>query len=345
MLILVVGDDQHSMPVMKKSLRWGIIGTGWIAGVFTQALKDSRHGLAAAVASRTPARAQQFAQKHRIMKAYSSYAALLADPAIDVVYISTPHTEHVAATMAAIKAGKHVLCEKPMGVTAAECRRMVAAADKAGVVLLEAFMYRVHPQTQKLMELVQSGIIGDVRCIRTAFTFDLSVLPITGHNAREDIALRGGSLYDVGGYCVNASRMIAGAEPNAIHGVWNIDKRTGVDRACAAVLGFPNGVVAHFDIGFHSVPTNFIEVIGATGRIHVASPWWPDRKRAVITVEKTGKKIKEVVVKNGGWIFTIEADHMAEVIRGVVKPLIPASNAIGTATVLDTLWRRMHTAQ
>jgi predicted dehydrogenase len=330
---------------MKKTLRWGIIGPGWIAGVFAQAMKDSASGTVVAVASRSPARAQKFAKQHGIVKAYGSYAALCADPAIDVVYIATPHTSHVVDTLAAIKAGKHVLCEKPMGVSAKECQRMVEAAKKAGVVLLEAFMYRVHPQTLKLMALIQAGTIGEIRCVRTAFTFDLSVLPITGHNVREDKTLRGGSLYDVGGYCINASRMIAGCEPNSIHGVWSLDKRSGVDQACAAVLGFPNGVIAHFDIGFHSVPTNFIEVIGAKGRIQVASPWWPDRKRAVILVEKTGKKAQEVVVKNGGWIFTIEADHMAEVIRGTVKPLIPASNAIGTAAVLDTLWQGMHGKQ
>jgi predicted dehydrogenase len=323
-------------------VRWGIIGTGWIAGVFAEALGGSRHGMLQAVASRTGDRARMFAKKHRIAKAYGSYAELLADPDIEVVYISTPHPSHCADTLAAIKAGKHVLCEKPMGITAAECRRMVAAAERAGVVLLEAFMYRVHPQTRRLQQLLADGVIGDLRCIRSAFTFDLGVLPITGANVRIDPALRGGSLYDVGGYCVNVSRMVAGEEPSTIEAVWNIDPATGVDRACAAVLGFPSGVIAHFDVGFHSIPTNFIEVVGAKGRIHVASPWWPDRKRAVITVQLDGRKAREVVVRDGGWIFTIEADHMADVIAGRAQPLIPAANSIGTAHVLDTIWKRMH---
>lgn len=326
----------------KKTLRWGIIGTGWIAGVFAEALAKSRHGSLQAVASRTRDRAISFARKHRAAAAYASYAELLADPAIDVVYIATPHPSHCGDTLAAIAAGKHVLCEKPMGVTAAECRRMVSAADRKGVVLLEAFMYRVHPQTRKLQELVARGVIGDLRCIRTAFTFDLGILPITGANVRTDPHLRGGSLYDVGGYCINASRMLAGAEPTTIDAAWSIDPATGVDRACAGVLKFPSGVLAHFDVGFHSIPTSFIEVIGATGRLHLASPWWPEQERAVITVQTTGRKAKEVVVRNGGWIFTIEADHMADVIAGRAEPLIPASNAIGTARVLDTIWKRMH---
>ncbi len=323
-------------------LRWGIIGTGWIAGVFADALAKSRHGRLHAVASRTRARAAAFARTKKVAVAYGSYAELLADPDIDMVYISTPHPSHCADTLAAIKAGKHVLCEKPMGVTASECRRMVAAAERAGVVLLEAFMYRVHAQTRKLQELLAKGVIGDLRCIRTAFTFDLSVLPITGANVRLDPQLRGGSLYDVGGYCINASRMIAGEEPSSIDAAWSIDPATGVDRACAGVLKFPSGLLAHFDVGFHSIPTNVIEVVGAKGRIHLASPWWPDQQRAVITVQLSGRKAKEVVVRNGGWIFTIEADHMADVIRGRAQPLIPAANAIGTAHVLDTIWKRMH---
>ena len=341
--VVAMQDVAYGPPMtFKKQLNWGIIGTGWIAGVFAEALAKSRHGRLRAVASRTSERAKIFAKKHRIAKSYGTYADLLADPDIDVVYISTPHPSHCGDTLSAIKAGKHVLCEKPMGVTAAECQRMVTAAERTGVVLLEAFMYRVHPQTQKLQELLAKGIIGDLRCIRTAFTFDLSVLPITGASVRIDPALRGGSLYDVGGYCINASRMIAGEEPSTIDAAWSIDPVTGVDRACAGVLKFPSGVLAHFDVGFHSIPTNFIEVIGAKGRIHVASPWWPEQKRAVITVQMTGKKPKEVVVRNGGWIFTVEADHMADVIAGRTKPLITASNSVGTARVLDTIWKRMH---
>jgi predicted dehydrogenase len=326
-----------------KHLRWGIIGTGWIAGIFAEALAHSRHGRLVAVASRTKERADAFARKHRVAQAHGSRDALLADPGIDVVYVATPHTSHCPDTLAAIKAGKHVLCEKPMAVTPTEAERMVAAAKKHGVVLLEAFMYRTHPQTLKLQQVVSDGVIGDLRCIRSAFTFDLGVLPVsTKKNPRTTVSMRGGSLYEVGGYCVNASRMLAGEEPSSIDAAWSIDPKTGVDRACAGVLGFPSGVVAHFDVGFHSIPTNFIEVIGAKGRIHVASPWWPDQKRAVITVERTGRKPLEVVVRNGGWIFTVEADHLADVVARRAKPLIPGANSIGNARVLDAIWRKMH---
>lgn len=323
-------------------LRWGIIGTGWIAGVFAEALGGTRHGVKQAVASRTSARAQEFAAKHGVARAHGSYGELFADPEVDAVYISTPHPVHCADVLAAVKAGKHVLCEKPLGVTAAECRRMVVAAKRAGVVLLEAFMYRTHPQTLKLQELVASGVIGRVSAVRSVFTFDLSVLPITGHNVRLDPALRGGSLYDVGGYCINVSRMLAGGEPDRIEAVWRIDPASGVDEACAAVLHFPSGVVAHFDVSLRSAPSNWVEVVGSKGRIVVPSPWWPDRTRAVIQLHVTGRDMEEVVVADGGWIFGIEADHLADVIAGRAKPLIPAENAIGTARVLETIWDRMH---
>ena len=323
-------------------LRWGIIGTGWIAGVFAEALGGTRFGVKQAVASRTPARAQEFAAKHGMARSYGSYAELLADADVDAVYISTPHPVHCADVLAAVKAGKHVLCEKPLGVTVAECRRMVTAAQRAGVVLLEAFMYRIHPQTLKLQELVASGVIGRVSAVRSVFTFDLGVLPITGHNVRLDPALRGGSLYDVGGYCVNVSRMLAGGEPDRIEAVWRIDPVSGVDEACAAILHFPSGVVAHFDVSLRSAPTNWVEVVGSKGRIVVPSPWWPDRTRAVMQLHVTGREMEEVIVADGGWIFGIEADHLADVIAGRAKPLIPAENAIGTARVLETIWDRMH---
>jgi predicted dehydrogenase len=326
---------------MTTKLRWGIVGTGWIATVFAEALTQSVHGEKRAVASRTRERAEAFRDRYGMAKAYGSYRELFADPEIDAVYISTPHTVHLTDTLAAIRAGKHVLCEKPLGVTAAECRRMVAAADRAGVVLLEAFMYRTHPQTLKLRELLAAGAIGTVRAVRSWFTFDLGSIP-PGNNVRTNLALRGGSLYDVGGYCINFSRMVAGEEPRSISAAWKIDPDSGVDEACAGVLGFPSGVVAHFDVGLHSSPSAGAEVLGTKGRITVGSPWWPDPKRAVITLHLDGKPAEEIVVADGGVIFTIEADHMADVVAGRAEPLIPAANAIGNARVLETIWKQIH---
>ncbi len=326
---------------MVEPLRWGVIGTGWIAGVFSEALAASASAVLYAVASREAARAESFRAAHGFGVAYGSYQELIDDPLVEAVYIATPHTSHLADTLAALRAGKHVLCEKPLGVTAQECRRMVKAAARAGVTLLEAFMYRTHPQTLKVQELIRSGAIGELRAIRSCFTFDLGSLPAASSAPRTDLALRGGALYDVGGYCINFSRMIAGEEPVDFSGCWAIDPASGVDRSFAGVLGFPSGVVAHFDVGLLSAASASCEVVGTVGRIAIANPWWPDRERPAITLHRTGQPSQEVVA-GGGWIFTLEAEHMAAVVRNGVAPLIPAANAIGTARVLDAFWRRMH---
>ena len=135
--------------------------------------------------------------------------------------------------------------------------------------------------------------------------------------------------------------MIAGEEPVTLSGNWAIDPASGVDRAFAGVLGFPSGVVAHFDVGLLSAASASCEVVGAKGRISIADPWWPDRERPRIALHLTGQPSREVVTE-GGWIFTLEAEHMAAVVRQGAAPLIPAANAIGTARVLDAFWRTMH---
>jgi predicted dehydrogenase len=326
---------------MSKPLRWGVIGTGWIAGVFSEALAASPTAERYAVASRAAARAEAFRAAHGFAVAYGTYQELCDDPLVEAVYIATPHTSHLADTLAALRAGKHVLCEKPLGVTANECRRMVKAAERAGVTLLEAFMYRTHPQTLKVQELIRSGVIGELRAIRSCFTFDLGSLPAESSRPRTDLTLRGGALYDVGGYCINFSRMIAGEEPATFSGSWALDPASGVDHSFAGVLGFPSGVVAHFDVGLRSAASASCEVVGAKGRISIANPWWPERERPAITLHLSGKPSQEVVA-DGGWIFTLEAEHMAAVVRQGAAPLIPAANAIGTARVLDAFWRSMH---
>jgi predicted dehydrogenase len=326
---------------MSEPLRWGVIGTGWIAGVFSEALAASPSAALYAVASREAGRAEAFRAAHGFGVAYGSYQELCDDPLVEAVYIATPHTSHLADALAALRAGKHVLCEKPLGVTPSECRRMVKAAERAGVTLLEAFMYRTHPQTLKVQELISSGVLGELRAIRSCFTFDLGSLPAASSRPRTDLSLRGGSLYDVGGYCINFSRMIAGEEPLTFSGSWAIDPVSGIDRSFAGVLGFPSGVVAHFDVGLLSAASASCEVVGSKGRITIADPWWPDRERPAITLHLNGKASQEVVTA-GGWIFTLEAEHMAAVVRRGATPLIPAANAIGTARVLDAFWRLMH---
>ncbi len=225
-----------------------------------------------------------------------------------------------------------------MGVTPGECEQMIAAAGKAGVVLLEAFMYRTHPQTERLNELVAEGAIGALRTVRSSFCYGLGA----GYNVRVDGDLRGGGLYDVGCYCINFGRMIAGGEPDDIQAVWTLGTENGVDETLGASLHFPNGVVAQFDVGLRGAGSAQAELLGTEGSIWVPAPWKPAADRAEIVVRRSGQVEEVVATANGGSVFALEAHHLAAVIAGESKQLIPAQNAVGNALVLDTIWRRMH---
>jgi predicted dehydrogenase len=319
-----------------KTIRWGIVGTGMIAGVFARALPGARTAVKQAIGSRDLAKGQAFAKEHGFAKAHGSYEALFADRDVDAVYISTPHTNHHAEAIAALRAGKHVLVEKPMAVTTVQAEEMVAEARKAGRVLLEAFMYRVHPQTRRIEDALKRGAIGEVRVIRSCFSFNLG----DRRNVRYDRKLYGGALFDVGCYCINASRMIGAGEPLAVHGVAAIDRESGVDAHTAAVLRFPSGAVAHFDVGIRAANSAWLEVLGSSGRIHVPAPWKPGAKRAEFTVE-SGGRTEKVVVEDGGDIYALEADHLAEVVGGAHSP-IDGQAGIGNTRVLEALRRQLH---
>ncbi len=322
---------------MTKPIRWGIIGTGMIAGIFAEGLGKASRSTKQAVGSRSQAKASAFAAKYGFPKAHGSYEALFADPEVDAVYISTPHTNHHAETLAALRAGKHVLVEKPMAVMVAEAEEMVAAAKKAGKVLLEAFMYRTHPQTRKIESLLKSGAIGVVRTVRSCFTFGLGDSP----NIRLDPKLRGGALFDVGCYCINASRMAAGGEPDQIVSTSRVEPQTGVDVNLAASLRFRSGALAHFDVGIRSAYSGSLEILGSEGRIVVPNPWKPDAKRTSFTLEEKGKPAEEIVISDGGDIYALEADHLADVIGGAATT-ISGEQGIGNTKVLETIWRQIH---
>lgn len=323
---------------MPETLRWGIIGTGMIAGVFAKSLGAARFGVLGAVASRSHEKGRAFAEKHGIPAAYGSYDELLADETVDAIYVGTPHPCHRDVVLAAAAAGKHILCEKPLGVTPEECEEMIAAANAAGVILLEAFMYRVHPATQLIQDTVVTGRIGEVKLIRSSFCYGLG----NAYNVRLDPALRGGGLYDVGCYCINFSRMIAGEEPDDISAVWNLGEDTGVDESLAAGLHFPSGVVAQFDVSIRCMGGVSAEVVGTDGTILTASPWKPHSEKAEIELRCKRKPAETLTVIDGGDVFALEADHLAQVVAGETDPVIPADNAVGNAAVLDTIWRRMH---
>jgi len=323
---------------MARQLRWGIIGTGMIGNTFAKALKADECQVRRAVGSRSLEKARAFAETHGFEEAYGSYDALLADAAVDAVYIATPHPLHREPVIKAAQAGKHILCEKPLGVTPDECKEMIAAAELHGVVLLEAFMYRVHPQTLLLKKLLDEDRIGKVRTIRSTFCYKLGA----NYNVRIDKSLRGGGLYDVGCYCINFSRMVAGEEPDEIQATWQLGEETGVDENLAGIMHFPSGIIGTFNVAVRNSGGAVAEIVGSEGSILIDRPWSPDPRRATIKLRLNGKPDEEIAITDGGNSFELEAAHFAAVVAGDASPLIPAVNAIGNAAVMDRIWQSMH---
>ena len=246
---------------MTTPLRIGILGTANIARSFVQGVSASKRVTVSAIASRDAAKAGAFAREFAIARHFGSYAALLADRETDAVYIPLPNSLHAEWSIAAARAGKHVLCEKPLSATAAEARAMFDAARCHGVHLVEGFPYRAQPQTRKLRELLEAGVIGEVRLMQAAFGFTLGA----GENIRLNPQLAGGALMDVGAYPVSLSRMVARSRPTRVHAVahWS----GGVDRTLAATLQFAGGLFAQINCSFRTCLHRQALLVGSNGVI------------------------------------------------------------------------------
>jgi predicted dehydrogenase len=246
-------------------MRWGVLSTAKINRKLIAGARDAGVALLA-VGSRDVERARAFAAEHGIPRVHASYEALLSDPEVDAVYIPLPNSLHVPWAIRALEAGKHVLCEKPLAREAAAVEAAFDAAERAGRVLMEAFMWRFHPQTLRVVELVRDGAIGRLRHVNARFGFDLD--PVGG-NVRWAPDLEGGALMDVGCYCVSGVRLLAG-EPTRVYA-----ERVGegVDARLAAVMRFAGDVTATFDCGMDVSPRSGLEVVGDSGTLWVADPW------------------------------------------------------------------------
>ena len=271
-------------------LRWGILATGRIAGVFASGLRSARAGRLVAVGSRSAESARRFAAEHGIAAAntHGTYEGLLADPDVEAVYISTPHPQHAEWVVKAAAAGKHILCEKPLGLNHAEAVAMVGAARRAGVVLMEAFMYRCHPQTAKIVSLIRDGALGTVGLVQANFSFR------TEYQADSRLwanAAGGGGILDVGCYTVSMSRLVAGAaagraflDPVEVSGAGVLHPESGVDVYAAATLKFPNGVIAQVAAGVGLSLENVVRIYGSAG-------WLLCRRLGSSTVRAGASKI------------------------------------------------------
>jgi predicted dehydrogenase len=254
--------------VAQNLVRWGILSTAGINKALIPAIRNAERSELAAVASRDQARAEDYAQENGIARAFGSYEAMLADPDIDAVYISLPNGFHEEWSIKCADAGKHVLCEKPLALTLAEVDNIQAAAQRNGVVIQEAQMYRFHPQTHKLIELIQGGAIGDVLYFRGTFSFTLRDL----NDVRLDPAIGGGSLWDVGSYPVSYARIIMGGEPTRVF-AWQKASDRGVDLDLTGQMWFDGQRTAQIWCSFSGVAHWGIEVIGTEGHVYLDQPW------------------------------------------------------------------------
>ncbi|MGZ4381175.1 MAG: Gfo/Idh/MocA family protein [Gaiellaceae bacterium] len=309
---------------------WGVISTAEInRKVLAGAAKSDRVDVIA-VGSRDQAKAQEYAAEHGIERAYGSYEALLEDPDVEAIYISLPNSLHVEWSIKALEAGKHVLCEKPLSRSAAEVERAFDAAEAADRFLMEAFMYRHNPQTLQLKRLVEDGTIGELRLVRTHFSFTLTDL----RNVRMLPELKGGALMDVGCYCVSGQRLLAG-EPETVV-AQEIPSSTGVDVRFAGAMTFAGGVLGHFDCGFDSSNRSALEAAGPDGSLVVRDPW--HCYDTGIELRRDGKPTEVMPVEPVD-SYQLELENLSDAIQGEASPLLGRADAMGQARAIDGLYR------
>jgi D-xylose 1-dehydrogenase (NADP+, D-xylono-1,5-lactone-forming) len=323
-----------------ERVRWGVLGPGTVATrAVIPAIQASATGRVVAVASRDPARAAAVAAALAIPRAHTGYAALLADPEVEAVYLALPNHLHRPWTLAAAHAGKHVLCEKPLALNAAEASEMAAACRAAGRLLMEAAMYRFHPRLLRLKELVAGGALGAIRLIHAAFTFPLT--------ARDNYRLRpemgGGALLDVGLYSVGATRWLAGREPVAVQAVAEAWAPHGIDRQLAGLLDFGEGCFATVQCSFGAAEHQVIEIIGTVGvaRAPRAFTAWREEPAPLYWRGADGEERTETFEADP---YALMVTHFDGCVRGQANPLHDAQDAIATLAILDALARAGQTA-
>ena len=316
-------------------LNWGVLGTARIIRKTVPALQATNNGTVVGVASRSNAKAKEYADKHAISQAFGSYEALLASPDIGAVYITLPNALHHEWVLKALRAGKHVLCEKPLALSAAQCQDVGRAADETGLNVLEGFMYRFHPRFEKLQELLQKRVVGELRFIRVAHSFAAE----NKDNIRWFSRLGGGALFDVGCYCVNLSRTLTGKEPGEVCAFANYVEAADegrVDSSIAGLLRFPGGVTALFDCGVDLERRNLLEIVGTAGRVYLENPFSLLDEDSVIEEHHFGQDsvIHEIKGENH---FTQMAEHFAEAVLNGAPLRYSLSDALGNARVLEAL--------
>jgi predicted dehydrogenase len=321
-----------------SELRWGILGAASIARLkVVPGMKKAARTRVVAIASRDPARARGAATELDIPVAHGSYEALLADPQVDAVYIPLPNHLHRDWTIASARAGKHVLCEKPLATTAGDAEQMIAACETAGVRLMEAFMYRLHPSWQAAVQMVRDGRIGRLVAVQTWFSY-FNDDPL---NIRNIVDVGGGALFDIGCYGVNLSRLLFEAEPDGVSAALVRDPTMGVDVLTSAILTFGDGISA-FTCSTRAEDDQRVDIYGTRGRIRIGIPFNipPDRPTDVYVTAGGDPPVApdtETIRFPTADPYTIEVERFSEAVLDNLPMPVPASDAVANLAVLERI--------
>ncbi len=320
---------------MRKPLKrvgWGILSTARIAReTMIPAIQRAGNAKIVAIASSNE-QVQHVAQQFHIPKVYDTYEALLVDPEVEVVYIPLPNHLHMEWAIKAAEHKKHVLCEKPAALCEEDVRKVVKACRENGVIWMEAFMYQFHPQHRRVKEMIASGEIGEVKSIRSSFSFYLAERE---NNIRMNETFGGGSLLDVGCYCIHSIRFLLQAEPVVLSVCSTYDDQYGVDTLTSGWLQMNNGVHASFDCSFNMFPRNEYEIIGTKGKLVVPRAYRPDIQQGdgLIIIQTDEGIVKEEIVK--GDQYRLQVEHFSQCVIDRTKPSYSDDEIIQQAKVLD----------
>lgn len=322
-------------PRTEQPLRWGVLSSAKIGrNAVIPAIAAASNAEFVAIASREVSKAEPVAARYPSARVFNSYEALLADPSVEAVYIPLPNSMHLDWTIRAAEAGKHILCEKPLGLTAAEVTRMMEACERAGVLLMEAFMYRLHPQIVWARQQIADGAIGQVRMVRGAFSFDIRTRP---GDIRLQGALGGGSLMDVGCYPLNFCRMIYGEGPREVAA--RVDVPTGgtVETATAAVLDFGGGRLGVIDSSFTQPRHQFLDVVGDAGRMLLPHPFTPGMGDTWVRIEHEETVTEQHFAPIDQ--YRLEVEYFGECVRGVQTPAeLTPEDALEQAQAIESIY-------
>ena len=329
----------RSDRVKSGTVRWGIVSTAQIGRwVFAPALRASARGELVAVASRRRERAAAFAGDLEIPEVFASYDELLCSDRVDAVYVPLPNSMHEEWAIRAMERGKHVFCEKPLATSPEAAQRMIDAAARHGVVLMEAMVYRYHPQTLRLRRLLDAGAIGDLRHVDMRMGG-----PLPAGNIRWLPELGGGALADIGCYLIDVARWAAGAEPAQVTAIWQKAGEGAVDSRIGLLLGFPGAVVATLFGAFDTMTVRGAHLAGSGGTLHVEQPTHPYEESAYTLT--TRRATERVTLNNGVRAFTPALDHFHDRVLGGAEPLLATTDAIGTLRVMAAAAESARTAR